>query len=130
MQWTKSPKELVDTFDQAIAAFPLAERRMMFGSPAAFVNGNMFAGVHQQQIVFRLPEGLRAELLKVEGAEQFEPMPGRPMREYIAAPPSMTSDPRLIETWLSRALDFVAALPPKEKKPRTSAKKAPRKGSS
>jgi TfoX/Sxy family transcriptional regulator of competence genes len=126
MQWTKSPKELVDAFDEALARFPTAERRMMFGSPAAFVNGNMFASVHQHQMVFRLPQPQREELLRVEGAEIFEPMPGRPMREYVAAPPAIASDPSQIDAWLARALDYASAMPPKEKKPRASTRKAQR----
>jgi TfoX/Sxy family transcriptional regulator of competence genes len=123
MQWTKSPKEIVDKFDAALAAFPTAERRMMFGSPAAFVNGNMFAGVHQQYMIFRLPDQPREEFLKIQNAQVFEPMPGRPMREYVVAPPSITDDAVQIEAWLARAIEYASSLPPKEKKPRTVSKK-------
>jgi hypothetical protein len=35
MHWEKPSKQLVDTFDAAIGAYPLAERRLMFGMPAA-----------------------------------------------------------------------------------------------
>jgi TfoX/Sxy family transcriptional regulator of competence genes len=63
---------------------------MMFGGPAYFVNGNMFAGVLGEQLMVRLDADDRAELLDADpGAVPFEPMPGRPMREYVTLPESI-----------------------------------------
>lgn len=118
MQWTKSPQDLVDAFDAVMAKFPVAERRKMFGYPAAFLSGNMFAGLHQSNVVVRLPEPHRAEFLRIEGAQQFEPMPGRPMREYVVAPASMVSKPDELGIWIGRALEYASSLAPKVKKPR------------
>lgn len=118
MQWTKAPQELVDAFDAAMAGFPVAERRKMFGYPAAFANGNMFAGVHQSSFVLRLPEEERAEFLRIPGAGAFEPMPGRPMREYVVVPPDMLGRPAELSTWIERSLAYASSLQPKAKKPR------------
>src|SRR5438046_4701621 len=41
MAWRKSPPELIATFERVVPAGG-AERRLMFGYPAAFVNGKMF----------------------------------------------------------------------------------------
>jgi hypothetical protein len=85
----------------------------MFGFPAAFVNGNMFMGLHQDNMVLRLPDGGRSELLKIEGARTFEPMPGRPMREYIVVPPSVMENRKALTDWVKRAFDYGVTLPPK-----------------
>jgi hypothetical protein len=61
--WKKSPPELVEVFE-AVFPGPPAVARQMFGYPTGFVNGNMFMGLHQHNMVLRLPEGPRAELLR------------------------------------------------------------------
>jgi TfoX/Sxy family transcriptional regulator of competence genes len=53
----------------------------MFGYPAVFVNGNLFAGLHQENFILRLSEAHRTALCSQHGAQLFEPMPGRRMRE-------------------------------------------------
>lgn len=89
----------------------------MFGYPAAFVNGNMAAGLHQDGLVLRLSEIDRAGLMKA-GGKQFEPMPGRPMREYVVVPPEFANKPTELKKWLGRAVAYAASLPPKAKKKR------------
>ncbi len=90
----------------------------MFGYPCAFVNGNMFTGLHQEALIVRLGEDDRERLIDEAGARQFEPMPGRPMREYVALPEPMLEDrDKLIEI-IRSAKQFAASLPPKVKKPR------------
>ncbi len=44
----------------------------MFGCPAYFANGNMFAGVHQSSLMLRLPEDERAEVVRL-GAGRSSP---------------------------------------------------------
>jgi len=62
----------VEVFEAVFPGSP-AVARQMFGYPAGFVNGNMFMGLHQENLVLRLPDGPRAELLGMEGAATFEP---------------------------------------------------------
>ncbi len=114
MNWMKSPEALVKTFDEALPDDSRVQRRKMFGYPAAFVNGNMFAGLHQADILLRLDEARRTELASGHGARPFEPMPGRAMKEYVLAPPAFHEDIELLSHWLQAALDYVAALPTKE----------------
>ena len=47
------------------------------------------------------------------GGDQLEPMPGRPMREYVTLP-GWRSDREQVAAWALQALDYAAALPPKE----------------
>jgi hypothetical protein len=80
MAWKKSPPELVQRFEKVAASLG-TERRKMFGYPASFVHGNMFAGLHEDRFVLRLGEEHLAEAMRA-GARAFEPMPGRPMKGW------------------------------------------------
>ena len=116
MTWTKSPDDIVDRFGAAVAAIEGLERRQMFGYPAGFIGGNMVTGLHQESWIVRLPEDARAERLEA-GWSTFEPMAGRPMREYVAMAPSITADPDAAREWVERAATYVRTLPPKARKP-------------
>lgn len=89
--------------------------RLVFGQPAAFVAGNMFLGVFGDAVFVRLSEEDRAEAAKTVGAHPFEPMPGRPMREYVVLPAATWSDARAAQRWVDRSLAYAARLPPKGK---------------
>lgn len=93
-----------------------AVKRPMFGYPAGFVNGNMFAGTYRDKIVVRLPEADRAALLRHKRAAVFEPMPGRPMREYVVVPPAIFAKPKVLGGWVERAFRYALTLPPKAKR--------------
>jgi TfoX/Sxy family transcriptional regulator of competence genes len=124
MAWRKSPDALIDRFYAALPDAPEVERRKMFGYPCAFVNGNMFAGLHQEDMILRLPDADRAALAAMPGGGAFEPMPGRPMKEYVKVPPALVEDRRALSDWTARAHAHIAAMPPKVKKPRKAKKQA------
>jgi TfoX/Sxy family transcriptional regulator of competence genes len=113
--WSKSPAELQAAFAAALDRFPNAERRKMFGYPAAFANGNMWTGLHQANWVVRLPDAARTELFAIAGARPFEPMPGRPMTGFALLPESILEDPDALYDWLERAYAHALAMPPKER---------------
>lgn len=115
--WRKSSQQMVDRFHEAVAGLEGVELRKMFGYPAVFVGGNMAAGLHQETVMLRLPDDERAERL-AEGWSLFEPMPGRPMREYVALPAEVAADPAVTRRWIERAAAYVSTLPPKVAKPR------------
>ncbi|MBI5499972.1 MAG: TfoX/Sxy family protein [Deltaproteobacteria bacterium] len=111
MQWRKSPPALIEAFEAALPVDPQAQRRQMFGYPCAFVNGHMFAGLHQEHLIVRLEERARSELLGIPGAETFEPMPGRVMREYVVVPPRIVENGVALREWIDRAFAFALTLP-------------------
>ena len=112
MDFRKSPQALIDAFD-AVMPGPPAQRRQMFGYPAAFVNNNMFMGLFQESMMVRLPEDLRGNLLKQHGAKVFEPMPGRPMKEYVVLPDALIADRVRLSEWVAKSFEYAAALPSK-----------------
>ncbi len=117
-QWRKSPPSLIALFDAMVPEAAGVERRKMFGYPCAFVNGNMFIGLHQEDFIVRLSEADRAEIGRTLGAAPFEPMQGRPMREYVALPEAVLEDEAAVGDWVARSYGFASSLPVKEKKPR------------
>jgi TfoX/Sxy family transcriptional regulator of competence genes len=126
-KWTKSPSELINLFHAVLPKDPSVEPRKMFGFDCAFVNGNMFSGLHQADLMLRLPEAEREALLALPGARPFEPVEGRPMREYVVVPASMHADRRALARWMAKALRYGASLPRKQKAaatPKSSKRKA------
>ena len=114
MAWKKSPAALVATFDRLVPSSGV-ERRQMFGYPAAFVAGNMFAGLHEDRFVLRLDEAGCAEAKRL-GATDFEPMPGRAMKGWVVLPSRLLGDDAQASQWIERAHRHVATMPAKKKK--------------
>ena len=119
--WDKPNEKLVKLLDEIVATLEFdgpVDYRPMFGCPAYFTGGNLFAGVWQETMMLRLSEDDRAEIAAA-GGRPFEPMPGRAMKEYVALPPDMVGDRDVATVWVRKAAAYAASLPPKEKKPRT-----------
>jgi len=114
--FTKAPEEMTQRFEHALKDFPMATQRKMFGYPAAFVNGNMFTGLFQEEMFLRLSDEDRAAIRKEYGTPLFEPMPGRPMRGYVVVPRYVLNSPRLLRTWLTKGMEYCKSLPPKVKR--------------
>ena len=126
MAWRKSPPELIATFERVVPAGG-AERRLMFGYPAAFVNGNMFAGLVEDRVVLRLDEAGIAEA-KQHGAIDFEPMPGRRMTGWVAVTGTLAADEPALRRWVTRAFRHTATLPPKARRKAAGSRPSPRAG--
>jgi TfoX/Sxy family transcriptional regulator of competence genes len=118
-KWTKSPPELVELFHDVFPGEP-ARSRQMFGYPAGFLNGNMFMALHQDSFIVRLADKDREKLLKMDGAGMFEPMPGKPMREYVVLPAPVLASKTKVKQWVGKAVDYAASLPPKQPKKRAA----------
>ena len=115
-KWKPAPPEAVAAFEAATSGLPGAEPRKMFGYSCVFAKGNMFAGLHEVGMVLRLADVQRPEFLRLKGAQQFEPMPGRVMREYVVVPKVLLKAPEQLRTWVEKSLAYVSSLPAKPKK--------------
>jgi TfoX/Sxy family transcriptional regulator of competence genes len=124
--WRKPSQELIETFNAVVPGPPVVSRKM-FGFPAAFVNGNMFMGLHQDDMVLRLGDTESEKFLKLAGAHMFEPMAGKPMHEYVVVPPSVLTDRVELLRWVAAALQYGTSLKPKAK---NGKKSKPRKSQS
>jgi TfoX/Sxy family transcriptional regulator of competence genes len=113
-KWEKSPEALVQLFDRVLPEGSNIERRKMFGYPCAFVNGNMFAGLFAKQMFVRLSAEARLSMIAEHNAKPLEPMPGRPMKDYIVVPPALMIHETAFRALIAQALAFGTSLPPKK----------------
>jgi TfoX-like protein len=111
--FSKSPPDLVERFGAILDRYPDAQRRQMFGFPAAFVGGNHATGLFGDRWVIRLAEA-EVPAAKAAGAESFEPMAGRPMKGYVLIPPADVADDAKLKAWVERGLATAAAMPAKK----------------
>ncbi|HYH27384.1 MAG TPA: TfoX/Sxy family protein [Actinomycetota bacterium] len=113
----KTAQASKEMFAELVPEHPRVATRAMFGGIAAFANGNMFSGFHGDDLFLRLPEDAREEL-SAAGGSPFEPMPGRPMGEYVVVPRAWRDEPARLEEWFQRSMDWALTLPPKQPKKR------------
>ena len=116
MGWKKVTPELKALLETNVLSFD-CEKRTMFGTPTYFKNNNnMFAGIHEDIIIIRLPnKDIQEIMAKYKDVKPFEPMKGRIMKEYLALPASLYNNTALQEL-LTRSFLYASSLPPKERK--------------
>ncbi len=117
--WRQVPPELATRFLAALPAQANVERRQMFGCPCAFVNGNMFAGLHEDRLIVRLPD---------EAVQRPCVIMGRTMKQYALFADALTLPPEAMAQWVQRGYAFTQALPAKVKRaPKVAKVAAPAK---
>ena len=80
--FSKAPPELVTFFRQMMAGLPMAETRTMFGYPAGFASGQMFACLFADNVILRLAEVERAAFIQRYATRRFEPSRTTPLTYY------------------------------------------------
>ena len=122
MQIPKPTDADKEFFRSVLPDDPEIEIKPMFGNLGAFVHGNMFAGLFGTDVGVRLDDAGRAELDAAGGSGPFGPGE-RPMGGYLSLPRAWRASPAVAAGWVERARAYVATLPPKQKKPRATAKR-------
>jgi hypothetical protein len=115
-KFTKSSPELVARFAAVMDrnAAPDIVRKQMFGYPGAWIGGNMLTGLFAEEWWVRVSEGDREALLAMPGAHPLEVMPGKAMGTSVSMPPDVVANDVEIDAWLTKAIDYARALPPKK----------------
>jgi len=78
-QFNLKHKEVLDSF---LLNNPLVKPGKMYGHPAYYVGGKLFASLYMDGVCVKVPEPLVNKLLKRNDIVPFQPM-GRKMREWI-----------------------------------------------
>lgn len=126
MAWVKIPKENHPVLLAALPKDPRVRTLQMFGATAATVNGNLFGGLFARSAIVKLGEDDYREAMALDGAAPFDPMgKGVVMSNTVLLPESVMDEPGELKHWLARAFAYSATLPPKQKKAKAGAKKAP-----
>ncbi len=108
----KPTEQAKAAFTKLVPGEPTVTLKPMFGNLAAFVNGNMFAGLFGEDLFVRLPDDESAHVRK-QGGRDFEPMPGRAMKGYVTVPNNWRSKQDPVVVWIKKSLELTRTLPPK-----------------
>jgi len=112
-KWQKSPQELVDLMAEMMKGVK-CDHRKMFGYPAYFVDGKMFAGLFADQVFLRLSEEDQKKLIEeYPNANHLEPVKGRAMKSYMVIPREAYSSGEAFKHWLLSSLEYTRTLPKK-----------------
>ena len=99
-------KEVLDTF---LLDMPFVKEGKMYGHPAYYVGGKLFASLFMEGVCVKVPEKLKDELIDGKEIVQFEPM-GRKMREWILINRKKSEDYLKDKKIFEKSFEYVASL--------------------
>jgi hypothetical protein len=105
-QFNLKHKEVLDSF---LLDIPIVKPGKMYGHPAYYVGGKMFAALFMGGVCVKVPVSLKNELLKRKEIVPFEPM-GRKMREWILINRSNSEDYLKDKDIFDSSIEYVASL--------------------
>ena len=105
-QFNIKHKEVLDTF---LLNIPFVKEGKMYGHPAYYVGGKLFASLYMEGVCVKIPGSLAAELLKREEIVPFQPM-GRKMREWVQINRDKSEDYLKDQDIFEASIEFVASL--------------------
>ena len=105
-QFDLKHKEVLDSF---LLDIPLVKPGKMYGHPAYYVGGKLFASLYMQGVCVKVPEILVSELLKRKHIAPFEPM-GRKMREWILINRKKSEDYLKDKDIFEKSIEYIASL--------------------
>jgi hypothetical protein len=109
----KSPKmptagpKTVERFDELAETFVArgATRSQMFGMPVLKAGDKVFAGTFGDAMTFKLGPDDLEKARSLAGVEAFEPMKGRPMKEWVLVP---LAQAKRWSDFAERAFDYLS----------------------
>ena len=109
-------------FNSLVGDFPEGAPGKMFGALCMKLpNGKAAAMFWKNFLVVKLPEKEREGALKLKGAQLFDPMDGRPMKEWVQVPFDHKSKWKEL---MASSVKFTKSIPSKVVKPTKSKTKA------
>ena len=98
-------KEVLDTLLLQILGV-VAGR--MFGYPAYYVHGKLFACIYGEGVGIKVPEKVAGSLVGREGIVRFQPRGRKPMKEWIQINRKRSEDYRMDQEILKISIDYVS----------------------
>jgi TfoX/Sxy family transcriptional regulator of competence genes len=99
---------------EAFARKKGVEEKKMFGGVGFLLHGNMLVGVWKDSLIVRLGPDNYDDALLEPHVREFD-ITGKPMKGWVLVEPVGVEDDDQLKGWIERALNFVRALPAKEK---------------
>ena len=106
IEFNPKHKEALDSF---LLDHPLVKPGKMYGHPAYYVEGKLFASLYMAGVCVKVPEITVKELLKRTEVFPFEPM-GRKMREWILIVRKNSQDYIKDKDIFNESIEYVSTL--------------------
>jgi len=100
-------KEVLDSF---LLKMPGVVPGKMFGYPAYYTNGKLFACLYEGGVGIKVPEELAEELIGKEGMIHFQPLGRRKMKEWVRIDRKGSMDYLKDRGIFERSVEFVSSL--------------------
>ena len=99
-----------DVLDSALLPLPEVKPGKMFGCPAYYIHGKMFACLFTDGIILKLPESQVNTLIEEGTAVPFEPKGRGKMREWVKLEVAEANDYLVYQDLFSQSSQFVAEI--------------------
>ena len=106
-KYNEKHKDVLDSF---LLNIPIVKPGKMFGYPAYYVGGKLFACVYEDAVGVKVPESLATELLKRKEIVHFQPLGRRKMREWIQINRNHSRDYLKDQEIFDASVEFVLSL--------------------
>ena len=103
--YNEKHKEVLDSF---LLMKPEVSAGKMFGFPAYYVHGKLFACVYEDGVGIKIPEEMAQQLLKTKRVIPFQPFGKAKMREWVQINHERSKDYLKDREILFKALEFVS----------------------
>jgi hypothetical protein len=99
-----------NALDSYLLDISIVDPGKMFGYPAYYVGGKLFACVFEEGVGVKVPEEMANELLKREDIVHFQPLGRKKMREWIQINKSKSEEYLTEKKIFDESIKFVAKL--------------------
>jgi len=110
MSKTKFNSDHKEVLDSILLNISVVDPGKMFGYPAYFVGGKLFACVYEDAVALKVPEDLANELLKREDIIHFQPLGRRKMKEWIQINKTNSNEYRKEKELFEASIEFVSSI--------------------
>ncbi len=106
-KYNEHHKQVLDTL---LLKIPVVNPGKMFGYPAYYVGGKLFACVFEDAVGVKVPESVANKLLKRKDIVHFQPLGRRKMREWIQINRGNSEDYQNDQEIFDTSIEFVSKL--------------------
>jgi hypothetical protein len=99
-------KEILDSF---LLKNPFVKPGKMYGHPAYYIGGKLFASLYLEGVCVKVPETIKSDLLLKDYIEPFTPM-GRKMKEWILINRKKSEDYLKDKDIFKLSIEYVASI--------------------
>jgi hypothetical protein len=98
-------KEVLDTL---LLQIPGVVAGRMFGYPAYYIHGKLFACIYGEGVGIKVPEKVAGSLVGRKGVVRFQPRGRKPMKEWIQINRKRSEDYLMDQEILKISIDYVS----------------------